>query len=551
LWIGLWGGELNYFDPQTEQFRRFGYDPANPINLSIDNVLALYEDHHQNIWVGAYQGLYRFDRERQCFIRYAHDPDDPQSLSSDSVHVIYEDCHDGVWVGTQDSGLSLFDRTTETFTHYRHDPHNPASISSDRINTMLEDRSGALWIGTNNGLNRFDRERETFKSYREKDGLPNAMIHGILEAEVSVEGTEASLWMSTNKGLIKFNPHTETFRSYDVADGAQREFEESAYYKSTAGEMFFGGFDGLNAFYPERITDNDDIPPIVITNFLLSNKPVSIGADSPLQKAIWATEHITLSDQDYSFAFEFAALSYVAPEKNRYKYKLEGFDKEWNDVDSKRRYAAYTNLPAGDYTFRVIGSNNHGLWNEEGVAIKITAAQPWWSTLKAEKEAAEASNQAKSAFLANMSHELRTPLNGILGYAQILKRHRDLNPAVKAGLNIIHQSGNHLLTLINDILDLSKIEARKMELYPAEINFPSFLDGIVGIIRMRAQQKDIRLVHEFAADLPTGIKTDEKRLRQVLLNLLGNAVKFTESGGTVTFKIENCQLKIEDLEEEK
>ncbi len=353
--------------------------------------------------------------------------------------------------------------------------------------------------------------------------------------------------MSTNKGLVEFNPHTETFRSYDVADGAQSEFEEQAYYKSTAGEMFFGGFNGLTAFYPERITNNENIPPIVITNFLLFNKPVSIGADSHLQKAIWATDHITLSDQDYSFAFEFAALSYVAPEKNRHKYKLEGFDEEWNDVDSKRRYAAYTNLPAGDYTFRVIGSNNHRLWNEEGAAITITVAQPWWATLKTEKEAAElasraaeASNHAKSTFLANMSHELRTPLNGILGYAQILKRHRNLNPTVKTGLNIIHQSGNHLLMLINDILDLSKIEARKMELYPTEINLASFLDGVVGIMRMRAQQKALRFIHELAVDLPPGIEADEKRLRQVLLNLLGNAVKFTKSGGTVTFVVRHA-----------
>ncbi|MGK7914932.1 MAG: MHYT domain-containing protein [Prochloraceae cyanobacterium] len=156
--------------------------------------------------------------------------------------------------------------------------------------------------------------------------------------------------------------------------------------------------------------------------------------------------------------------------------------------------------------------------------------------LKKAKEIAEAANQAKDRFLANISHELRTPLNSILGYARILQRDTNLNPSQLKNLSIVQYSGTHLLTLINDILDFSKTKAGKIELYPTNLHLPSFLDGILDLVRMWSQEKGLELKYETENDLPTGIEADEKRLRQVLINLLSNGIKFT-SEGEVTLKI--------------
>jgi PAS domain S-box-containing protein len=377
IWVGTRGKGLIKFDPNTGSTSIYRHDAGDSHSLSNNSVVRIYEDETGTLWVGTWGGgLNAFDRKSEQFTRYQHDPKGPNSLSHNSVSTVFEDRAGVLWIGTM-GGLNKLERETKTFTHYKNVPTDPQSLVADSVMSIYEDRTGTLWIGTMKGIDKFDRQNNRFTHYTTKNGLPSDSIWGILEDE------QGRLWLSTANGLSRFDPRTEKFRNYSVNDGLQSNtfFLYSAYSKSKSGEMFFGGPNGFNAFYPDQIVDNPHPPPVLITDFQLANKPVPIGADSILQKSILETDKLVLSYRDRVFSFEFAALNYRAPEKNRYKYKLEGFDKEWTETTGKRRFVTYTNLDPGDYVFRAIGSNNDGVWNEEGAAVRITVTPPWWETI--------------------------------------------------------------------------------------------------------------------------------------------------------------------------
>jgi ligand-binding sensor domain-containing protein/serine phosphatase RsbU (regulator of sigma subunit) len=379
LWIGTEDSGLNKFNKKTGTFTLYRHDPNDPDSLSSDSVYCIHEDRSGILRIGTWGGgLNRFNRETQTFTRFQARDRDPNSPGNNLVYSIIED-HSGVlWIATA-GGLCKFDHKANppAFKHFRHIPGNPNSLSNDIVTAIHEDKNHILWIGTiGGGLNRLNPAKETFKHYNETHGLPNNVIYGILEDK------KGHLWISTNKGLSRFNPNNEEFRNYDVHDGLQsNEFNGGAYYKNSAGEMFFGGVNGFNAFFPEEIKDNPFIPPIVITGFKISNRTVEIGkkGESPLQKSISETQEIELSRDHHFFSFDFAALSYINPHKNRYAYKMEGFDDDWI-YSGTRRFAIYTNLSPGKYVFRVKGSNNDGIWNEEGTAVKIIIPPTFWET---------------------------------------------------------------------------------------------------------------------------------------------------------------------------
>ncbi len=367
LWIGTEYGGLNRFNPHTEIFFHYQHDDSDPGSLSSDRVFAIYEDHLGRLWIGTQEGgLNLLDQDTETFTSYRHDENDPFSLSNNDIRAIYED-HTGIlWIGTL-GGVNLFDEQTNRFTNYQHDPGNPLSLSSDFVASIFKDSEGTIWIGTfGGGLNRFDRVAQSFTHFTEKDGLPDNTVYGILE------GSDGTLWLSTNKGLSNFDPRRESFRNYSISDGLQgNQFNPGAFFQSRNGELFFGGTQGFNAFFPEQVTDNPIPPPVVITAFEIFNQPIQ--TDLP------ANETIQLSYRDSYISFEFAALDYNAPEKNQYAYKLDGVDKDWV-IAGTRHYASFTNLPGGEYVFRVKGSNNDGVWNETGAVVQITIVPPFWET---------------------------------------------------------------------------------------------------------------------------------------------------------------------------
>jgi signal transduction histidine kinase len=337
--------------------------------ISNNTIRAIYEDKSGLMWVGTWGGLNLFDAKRDSFVHFIHQPDNPTSISDDRIRCLLEDRDSTLWIGTY-KGLNKLNRKTGEFKHYLHNPDDSTSLSHDRVLALHEGVNGNLWIATyGGGLNKFDPSTETFVAYTEKDGLPNDAVYGILEDE------NGNLWMSTNKGISRFNPVSETFKNFDVSDGLQSdEFNGGAFTKSPKGEFFFGGINGYNAFYPERITENKYIPPVVLTSFKLFDEEVR------LDSSISQIKKVQLSYLDNFFAFEFAALDYSNPEKNQYSYKLEGFDRDWIRCRN-RRYANYTNLDGGEYVFKVKGSNSDGIWNEQATSVKISIVPPIWGKI--------------------------------------------------------------------------------------------------------------------------------------------------------------------------
>ena len=579
LWVGTIGGGLNALDRERRRFTHY-YPSNDPGSISHDKIITLYEDQAGVLWIGTHGGgLNAYDRKNRRFTHYTHDPLKSDSLSHDSIISIHEDRFGLLWIGTWGGGLNSFDRKSGHFTRYTHDAENFLSLSHNSVTSIYEDRAGELWVGTFDGLNQLDRKTGEFRVFREKDGLPNNVTLGILE------DSRGDLWLSTNKGISRFNPKTGTFKNYDINDGLQgNEFNSGAYYKNQKGEMFFGGANGFNAFLPEQITDDPYIPPIVITDFLISNKSVplqQVNEDSPLVKVIDETRKITLSYEDNLFSFEFAALHFVAPAKNQYAYKLEGWNEDWIETDSRNRRAVYTNLPGGDYVFKVKGSNKDGVWNDEGASIELKILPPpwktWWAYLlyslilagivlgflrsqsnKLKKERLMAQKERsvsrqlrqldklKDEFLSNTSHELRTPLNGIIGLAESLMDGATgkLPIITVANLSMIASSGKRLASLVNDILDFSRLKDKSLVLQKKPVDMYTLTDVVLTLSRPLTGNKVLELVNAIEPGVPA-VEADENRLQQIMYNLVGNAVKFTDSGVIkVSAEIEAEQLLV-------
>jgi len=369
LWIGTTNG-LDRFDKESSVFKHYKQDPGNPASLSANRVYVVYVDSENNVWVGTVGGLDRFDRETGTFAHYRPEVGNPNSLSGTTVYSISEDSAGNLWVGTFDSGLNKFNRETERFTRYRYDSKDKQTLSNDSILSIYQDKKGRVWIGTaGGGLNLYHPETDTFTYYLEKDGLPNGVVYGILE------DAKGYLWLSTNFGISRFDPETETFRNFDSGDGLQsNEFNSGAYAKGRNGELYFGGINGLNVFYPSRINDSPYLPQVTLTSLTQDDNPIT--TDSSVE----TTQNVTLQWPQNSLEFGFAALSYNQPNKNRYAYMLEGFDTNWHFIGTKRD-GRYTNLPGGEYTLLLKASNSDGVWNKTPVRINVTVIPPFWQTL--------------------------------------------------------------------------------------------------------------------------------------------------------------------------
>ena len=351
-------------------------EPGKPA-ITKNSILRLLEDRNERLWVGTLNGLIRYSKERQHEATYLHDPERPDSLSNNQVQSFLETSKGEIWLGTRD-GLNRYLPSEDSFQPFKHNPGNPQSLSHNVIRGMAEDGRERLWIGTyGGGLNLLDRETGRFSHYTERGGLANNVVYAILVA------ADDSLWMSTNKGLSHFDPQQETFRTYTVDDGLQnQEFNSGSSYQSADGEMFFGGIQGLNSFYPQHIADDPTPPQVLLTRIHINGKPYELpqASSTQSQQPAHLLQKITLEPDHYMASFEFAALHYAAPNRNQYAYKLEGFDPRWQHVSAQRRFASFTNLDAGDYVLLIKGSNKDGVWDTTPARLAIHVKPPIWQT---------------------------------------------------------------------------------------------------------------------------------------------------------------------------
>lgn len=376
VWAATSGGGLNRMDPVTGEFTAYKYssDAPNVIGSSFLTVVDSAGD--GKLWVGTLGfGLDLFNpKTGEMDKEYFNDPKNANSLSEDTIYDIAIEKSGRVWIATARGGLDLLDPETDTFTHHRNDHGNPNSILSDTVYTIyLDEENDMVWTGTSSGLSGLNLKSGEWQNYTTKDGLPNDRIVGVQP------GRGNDLWVSTSKGISHFLLGTKAFHNYDARDGLQGDqFTIASSSLGPDGEIFFGGPNGLTFFDPAKITDNPYLPRVVFTDFQLFNDSVPMGSElMPLP--IGKTKKITLPHDQSVFTLKFAALSYQHSTKNRYQYKMEGFDKDWSPLRSKQE-ATYTNLSPGTYTFMVRATNNDGTPNEVPTTLEIEILSPWWGT---------------------------------------------------------------------------------------------------------------------------------------------------------------------------
>ncbi|NTU79699.1 MAG: GAF domain-containing protein [Chloroflexales bacterium] len=377
LWVGYNGG-LDRFDRAAGRFIHYRPDPGDPATLSHPDIFDLCESRDGAIWIATRGGgLNRLDPATGRFTQYRHHNDDPTSISSDSLLAVIEDQPGAIWIGTEDAGLSRLDRATGHFTHFPSDPADYTSPGSNSVAILFVDSGGTLWAAVwNSGLDRFDSASGTFTHYTPEAGLLTAKINAIQE------DAAGNLWLSSNQGLTKFDPRSRATEHFTSASAGLPSggFPLGSSGRGRSGEILLGGIDSLVTFFPEQIQTRATAVPVLLSRFLLENQPVLVGGGSPLTTSINTTSELALSYRDRVISFEFAALDYRAPQAVRYRYRLEGFDRDWIETGSERRNATYTNLDPGLYVFHVQAANGDGVWGEAEHSIRITIIPPWWRT---------------------------------------------------------------------------------------------------------------------------------------------------------------------------
>ncbi|MCF8392181.1 MAG: response regulator, partial [Bacteroidales bacterium] len=557
LLIGTFNKGMAIFNKSRESFEYFINDPTDSLSIEDNRVYVIFKDIDERIWVGHQSFLQEFIPSTKKFKTIAQIRTPKCIINQNS---------NSLWVGTRTRGLFLYNKESGSIKEYKYDPENTNSISSNDIFSIRKDNQENLWIGTKHGLCKLNISNDSITRYFEQDGLASNWICAL---EID---NENNLWASTINGLSKFDLKINKFRNYDVKDGLQgNEFEGYVSLTTKDGQILFGGRNGFNIFSPSSITNNRTVPNIVLTGFKLFNKEVIIGEpNSPLEKHISKIDKLKLKHDQSAFTIEYTALNYTSPEKNQYKYILEGFDKDWISAGNMRS-AIYTNIPPGNYTFRVIGSNNDDYWNEQGSSLHIEVLPPPWKTDLAyffyvlillllffsirkmliirieqkqlieferkDKNRIQELNNLKLRFFTNIAHEFRTPLTLISGPIEKLLSFKNDNDEQRYLLTLMHNNVKRLLQLINELMDFRKAENEKLKLHVSQNDPVKLVEDIIQCFEDSVIEKCASL--HFNHQLPENAAYwfDFSIIEKIVFNLLSNALKHTPQGGRVGIDI--------------
>lgn len=556
LWIGTFARGLNILNTKTGKFSFFTTS-NDPTSLIDNNVFSIYKDLTGTIWVGTINGLCKYNRANNNFERISGNVITNQTF----IYDIFQDNKGLLWFATYGQGLIRYNPQTREWKKYNTNPADKNSIPHNKIISIYQDDKGRLWFGTEGGgFCQYLYESDIFKTYDVTKGLPNNVVYMII-------ADRDYLWLTTNKGLVRFNPITENIKIFTKDDGLQGDqFNFKSGYKARNGKIYIGGINGFNAFNPEKMNENTYVPPVVMTNIQLFNKDIPIGKkNSPLKQNISYTNEITLQ-HDHSFInFEFIALSYCAPDKNMYAYKLEGFDDDWNYIGNEHKIS-YTNLPPGTYTLCIKGSNNDGVWNNDGVKLKIKVLRPFYANffafviyfilfvsavyyiyknIKKKQQREEQINldkvhaekeielyNAKIDFFTNIAHEIRTPLSLIkapLDY--IIKKQKDSE--FDDYLQVMDRNTNRLMALVSQLLDFRKAEKDKYSVSFKRTNMNELLLSLYQSFKYSADSRSLELELKLP-EKPFIAKADAECVTKIISNLLSNAIKHAKNKVTLS-----------------
>ncbi|HEY9487496.1 MAG TPA: two-component regulator propeller domain-containing protein, partial [Chryseosolibacter sp.] len=571
LWIGTWGRGVYRVSLQSGEVKNY---KIKSNGFGDNKVYCVYQDSKKTIWVGSVgSGLFFFDHDSEGFIGLNEEKSADFVRKSAYVTTILEDADSSLWVGT------LFGLYRHRFVGDRvHDVDlfmnnsKPGDLGSYDIQTIFEDSQRTLWFGTGDrGLKRLPYRDSAFTSLNRKDGLISNTIRAI---ETDRRG---NIWISSNMGLSCYDPASNSIRNYTKEDGLpSNEFNVNAYLEASDGKLYFGSDHGLVAFYPDSIRKNPMPPVVYLTDLKLNNQSVQIDSKSPLTKHISHTNAIDLLYGQRSFAIDFVALNYGQSSGNRYCYKLEGFDREWNCIGSDNR-ATYTNIDPGRYVFLVKAENSDGVSSLVPAQLEISIAQApwktWWAYLsyfllisaalyiavriyierikirnqlefeRLAREKEHALIESKTQFFTDMSHELRTPLSLITMPLETLIQLDNLPSTVKEGLATIRMSADKMTRLVNELMDFNKLESSKLRLRIQQGELVQFTTETVSAFHDLAVKRNIHFgIHAMVRSVDGWF--DRDKLEKILVNVLSNAFKFTLDDGHINVMIDVKQFPV-------